>query len=174
MPFCIFAIIYDKIEPNPWNISKKKKLYSSPRFLAIQRCWIFWFLKYQSKLLWVAGPPQNPQLKLMFPNFFWVWHCYKHHQQRYNNENTKICMFIYYMCVDVLFPLMKAIPIVWTFYHTLPNSTKMDRPYNGIHYHNFSVLPHTLLYIFPQFSMVWCYLQHVTTCYCQIIKKNVY
>ena len=33
------------------------------------------------------------------------------------------------------------------------------------------MLPHTLLYIFSQFSMVWGYLQRVTTRYHQIYKK---
>ena len=36
---------------------------------------------------------------------------HKHQQQRYNNENTNICVFIHYMHVDILFPLTKATPI---------------------------------------------------------------
>ena len=35
-------------------------------------------------------------------------------------------------------------------------------------YHNFNVLPHALEYIFFHFSMVWDYLQRVTTHYRQI------
>ena len=38
---------------------------------------------------------------------------HKHQQQRYNNENTKICMFIHYMYIDILFPLAKAIQIMF-------------------------------------------------------------
>ena len=49
--------------------------------------------------------------------------CHKHQQQRYHNENTKICMFIHYMYVDILFPLTKTIPIMFervtTHYETL-------------------------------------------------------
>ena len=37
-------------------------------------------------------------------------------------------------------------------------------------YHNFNILPHTLSYIFSQFSMVWGYLQRVTKRYRQIYK----
>ena len=39
--------------------------------------------------------------------------CYKHQQQRHDNENTKMCMLIHYMYVDILFPLTKAIPIMF-------------------------------------------------------------
>ena len=39
--------------------------------------------------------------------------CHKHQQQRSQNENIKIFMFIYYMYVDVLFPLTKAILIMF-------------------------------------------------------------
>ena len=38
-------------------------------------------------------------------------------------------------------------------------------------YRNFNVLPHPLPYIFSRFSMVWGYLQRVTTRYRQIYKK---
>ena len=39
--------------------------------------------------------------------------CHKHQQQRYHHENTKIGMFINYMYVDILFPLTKAITIMF-------------------------------------------------------------
>ena len=52
-------------------------------------------------------------------------YCHKHQQQRYHNENAKICMFIHSMHVDLLFPLTKAIPIMFERYHILPNSTNM-------------------------------------------------
>ena len=53
--------------------------------------------------------------------------CHKHQQERYHNENTKICMFIHYMYVDTLFPLKKVIPITFKCVTTLPNPTNMDR-----------------------------------------------
>ena len=37
--------------------------------------------------------------------------------------------------------------------------------------YNFNVLLQALPYIFCQFSMIWGYLQEVTTRYCQIYKK---
>ena len=46
--------------------------------------------------------------------------------------------------------------------------------HNGTRYHNFNVLPHAIPYIYTQFSMVWEYLQRVTTRYHQIYEKNVY
>ena len=50
-------------------------------------------------------------------------YCHKHQQKRYHNENTKICMFIHSMHVDLLFPLTRAIPIMFkrvtTYYQTL-------------------------------------------------------
>ena len=39
--------------------------------------------------------------------------CHKHQQQSYHHEDTKICMFIHYMYVNKLFPLTKAIPIMF-------------------------------------------------------------
>ena len=50
-------------------------------------------------------------------------YCHQHEQQRYHNENSKICMFIHYMHVYNMFPLTKAIPIMFeripTHYQTL-------------------------------------------------------
>ena len=45
--------------------------------------------------------------------------------------------------------------------------------HNATCYHNFSVLLHALPYIFSQFSMVWGYLQCVTTRCHQIYKKYI-
>ena len=79
--------------------------------------------------------------------------CHKHQQQRYHYENTKICMFIHYMYVDILFPLTKVIPIisegVTTHYQTLQTWIG----HNTTRFHNLNILP--LLYIFSHFSMVW-------------------
>ena len=43
--------------------------------------------------------------------------------------------------------------------------------HNAMCYHNFNVLPRALTYIFSQFSILWSYLQHVTTRYRQVYKK---
>ena len=40
-------------------------------------------------------------------------HCHKHEQQSYHNENTEICMFMHYMYVGILFPLTKAILVMF-------------------------------------------------------------
>ena len=44
---------------------------------------------------------------------------------------------------------------------------------NAMRYHNFKMLLHSLQYILSQFSMVWGYLQRVTTRYYQIYKKYI-
>ena len=54
--------------------------------------------------------------------------CHKHEQQSYHNENAIICMFIHYMYVDTVFPLTKAIPIMFERVTTQANSTNMERP----------------------------------------------
>ena len=100
-----------------------------------------------------------------------IYCCHKHQQQRYHNKKTKICKFIHYMFVDRLFLLTKAISIMFepatTHYQTLQTWIR----HNTTRYHNFNALPHTLPYIFSQFSMVWDDLQQVTTRYRQIYKK---
>ena len=49
--------------------------------------------------------------------------CQKLKQQRHHSKNTKICMLIHYMYVEIFFSLTKAIPImserVTTHYQTL-------------------------------------------------------
>ena len=79
--------------------------------------------------------------------------CHKHQQQRYHNENTKTCMFINYMYVDVFFPLTKVILIIFehvtTHYQTLQTLIGHD----AMRYHNFNALPHALPHIFSQFNM---------------------
>ena len=39
--------------------------------------------------------------------------CCNKHQQKYNKENSKTCMLIHYKIVDILFPITKAIPIMF-------------------------------------------------------------
>ena len=66
-------------------------------------------------------------------------------------------MLIHYMYADILFPLAKAIPIMFervtTHYQTL--WTRIG--YYATRYHNFNALayalPHALPYIFPQFDI---------------------
>ena len=83
-------------------------------------------------------------------------------------------MFIHHVHVDILFPLTNAIPIMFervtTYYQTL----KTWLYHNATRYHNFNVLSHALPNIFSKFSMVWDYLQRVTTRYRQNYFKNLY
>ena len=52
------------------------------------------------------------------------------------------------MYVDILFPLTKAIPIKFECVTTDYQTLKTWIGHNATRYHNFNVLPHTLLYIF--------------------------
>ena len=83
--------------------------------------------------------------------------CHKHQQQRYHNENTKTCMFIHYTYVDVIFPLTKAIPIMFEHVTTHCQTLQTWIGHDATHYHNFNALPqalpHALPYIFSQFNM---------------------
>ena len=78
---------------------------------------------------------------------------HKHQQQRYFNENPKICMFIHYMYVDLHFPLTKAIPIMFGHNTTHYQTLKTWIGHNTTRDHNFNALPHALPYIFSQFNM---------------------
>ena len=78
--------------------------------------------------------------------------CHKHQQQRYHHENIKTCMFIHYIYVYILFPLTKAIPIMFERVATDYQTLQTMRGHNATRYHNFNtlpyVLPHVLSYIF--------------------------
>ena len=82
-------------------------------------------------------------------------------------------IYIYiYRYVDILFSLTKAIFIMFGRVTTYCQALKTWIGDNTTRYHNFNelphALPHALLYILPQFSIVWGYLQRVTitsTCY---------
>ena len=95
------------------------------------------------------------------------------------------------MYVDVFFSLTKAIPIMFehatkhyltlqtwighdaTRYHTRYHTFSFSLTWighNAKRYHNFNVLLHALPYNFSKFSMVWGYLQRVTTRYHKFIK----
>ena len=62
-------------------------------------------------------------------------------------------MFINYMYVDILFPLTKAISVMFErvtpHYQTLQTWIGHD----ATHYHNLNALLHALPYIFSQFNM---------------------
>ena len=111
--------------------------------------------------------------------------CHQHQQQRYHNENTKKAIPIMFGHVTTHYQTLKT----WighdvTHYHNfnaLPHSLPQvlhtfspsltRRGHNAKPYHNFNVLLHVLPYIFSKFSMVWGYLQRVTTRYYQIFIK---
>ena len=70
-------------------------------------------------------------------------YCCKHQQLGYHNENTKVCMFIHYTYVDILFSLTKAIPIMFehvtTHYQTLETSINHNTTRYHSRYHTFSL-----------------------------------
>ena len=96
---------------------------------------------------------------------------HKHQQQRYNSENTKKCMFIDYIHVDILFPPTKVIQIMFerviTLYQTLLHGQAIIQCVTII-----SMCYHTRYRIFS-FSLAWFggYLRRVTMRYHQIYKK---
>ena len=59
------------------------------------------------------------------------------------------------MYVDILFPLTKAIPVMFERVSTHYQTLQTWIGHNATRYHNLSALVHALLYIFSQFSMVW-------------------
>ena len=71
-------------------------------------------------------------------------YCHKHHQQRYPNENTKICIFMHYMYVDILFPLTKSTTIMSERVVTYCQTLKTWIGHNARRYHKFNALPHAL------------------------------
>ena len=89
-------------------------------------------------------------------------------------------MFLHYMYVDILFRLTKVIPIMFERVTIHYQTSQTLIGYNATHYDNFNALPHALPHalpyelphglpsIFSQFSMVWSYLQRVSTRYRQI------
>ena len=73
-------------------------------------------------------------------------YCHKHQQQRYPNENTKICIFMHYMYVDILFPLTKSTTIMSERVVTYCQTLKTWIGHNARRYHKFNALPHALHY----------------------------
>ena len=72
------------------------------------------------------------------------------------------------MYLNVLFPLTKAITIMFELVTTRNQTLQTWVGHNAMRYHNFNVLPHPIPYIFTQFSMV---LGLFATRYRQIYKK---
>ena len=73
--------------------------------------------------------------------------CHKHQQQKYHHENTKICLFIHYTYVDILFPLQKPFQLRL---NVLPRVIKLYKTWighNATRYHNFNALPNTLPHV---------------------------
>ena len=101
--------------------------------------------------------------------------CHKHQQQRYHNENTKTFMFIHYMYVDILFHLVKVIPIMFehvtTYYQTwIGHNATYYQTWIG---HNATLTRYHTHYRTFSFSLAWFggYLQQITTRYHQIYIK---
>ena len=80
--------------------------------------------------------------------------CHKHQQQRYHKENTKICMLMHCMYVDILFLLTKTSNYVWTCYITHYQTLQTWVGHNKTRDHNFNALPQVLPYILSQSSMM--------------------
>ena len=112
--------------------------------------------------------------------------CHKQQQQRYHNEITKTCIFIGY--ISVMFEhvshitklcknglaMTQRVTITSTRYHTGYHTFSLSLTWIGHNakcYHNFNMLRHALPSIFSKFSMVWVYLQRVTTRYHKINKR---
>ena len=70
--------------------------------------------------------------------------CHKHEHQRYHNENTKICILIHYMYVDILLSLTKTISIMFERVTTYCQTLKTQIGHNTTRYHKFNALPHVL------------------------------
>ena len=71
---------------------------------------------------------------------------------------------------------MQRVTISSTRYHSSYHTFSLSLTWigdNSTCHYNFNLLPHTLTYIFFRCSMVWGYLQCVTTCYRQVYKKNI-
>ena len=67
--------------------------------------------------------------------------------------------------------MMQRVNMTSTRYHTFSFSLTWIG-HNAKRYHNFNVLIHGLPYIFSKFSMVWGYLQRVTTRNHEIYNKT--
>ena len=73
--------------------------------------------------------------------------------------------------------MMQRVTITSTRYHMRYHTFSLSLTWighNAKRYHNFNVLLHTLPYIFSKFSIVWGYLQRVTTRYHEIYKKIIF
>ena len=66
-------------------------------------------------------------------------------------------MFVHYIYVDILFPLTKAIPIMFERVNTHYQTLRTWIVHNATHYHHFNALryslSHELAFIFSQFHI---------------------
>ena len=126
-----------------------QNLNSSSKLLVLKRLLGFMLAYFSQKMKWYSLPKKV---------FLIIFHrntahlqdmscCHKHQQQRYHNENTKICMFIHCMYVDILFPLTKAVPIMFGRVTTHYQTLRKWIDHSSMRYHNFNMLPHALPYI---------------------------
>ena len=72
--------------------------------------------------------------------------------------------------------MIQCVTIISTRYHTRYDTFSLSLTcigHNAKRYRKFNVLLHVLPYSFSKFSMVWNYMQRVTTRYRQIY-KNIY
>ena len=85
--------------------------------------------KFFFKNTWFTFPKESVWLSFVETqhNLLGILCCYKPQKQVYDNENTKICIFIRQMYIDILFSLAKAISLMFDCVTTLPNTTNMDR-----------------------------------------------
>ena len=134
-----------------WNLNSSSKILV-PQWLPGFMLVLLWSkseIIYLPKQAYLIIIHRNTKHILDMPS------CHKHQQQRYHYENTKLCMFIDCICVDIRFPLTKDISVtfegVTTHYQTLQTWIG----HNVTCYHNLNAPPDVLPYIFSQFSMVW-------------------
>ena len=142
MTFCVVIWIW-------MSLLSYQNLNSSSKLLVLKRMLGFILVYFSQKMKWYSFPKKI---------FLIIFHgntahlqdiscCHKHQQQRYHNKNTKICMFIHCMYVDILFPLTKAVSIMFERVTTHYQTLRKWIDHSSMGYHNFNMLPHALPYI---------------------------
>ena len=67
-------------------------------------------LQSKSKMIYLPGKVRLIVIHINQTDILQMSCGHKHQQQSYHNENTKICIFIHHIHIDMLFPLTKVIP----------------------------------------------------------------
>ena len=70
--------------------------------------------------------------------------CHKYQKEKHHNENTKICILVHYMYAYTLFPLAKAIPIMFERLTTHYQILETRIGHNETRYHNFNTVSRIL------------------------------